>query len=153
MSCIWYEGIWYPHLLRRRGRGGSGTTPMISNTVDSTTFYFGRPLALFRLFTCCVAQEGTSISGDWGGGLDITSSLGAKFGARSSEIHQIGGKTWEVVTIRHKRWGKNPNFAVISEIQRAKFGVFVTYIFGGKILGCNKNFRGKFWGQDPYLLT
>ena len=45
--------------------------------------------------------------------------------------------------------GKCPNFRVISEIQRAKFGVFVTYIFGGKIWGSNKNFRGKFWGQDP----
>ena len=41
--------------------------------------------------------------------------------------------------------GKN----FISEIQRAKFGVFVTYIFGGKIWGSNKNFRGKFWGQAP----
>ena len=27
--------------------------------------------------------------------------------------------------------GKSPNFGVISEIDRAKFGVFVTYIFGG----------------------
>ena len=42
---------------------------------------------------------------------------------------------------------KIPNFGVISEIRRAKFGVFVTYIFGGKIWGSNKNFRGKVWGQ------
>ena len=58
--------------------------------------------------------------------------------------------------------GKNPNFGVKSEILKAKFGVFVTYIFGGKIWGSfvtyifggkiwgsNKNFRGKFWGQAP----
>ena len=51
------------------------------------------------------------------------------------------------VTTRRKKLGKGPNFGVISEIQRAKFGVFVTYIFGGKIWGSNKNFRGKFWGQ------
>ena len=44
---------------------------------------------------------------------------------------------------------KSPNCGVISEIQRAKFGVFVTYIFGGKIRGSNKNFRGKFWGEAP----
>ena len=44
---------------------------------------------------------------------------------------------------------KNPNFGVISEILRAKFGVFVTYIFGVKIWGSNMNFRGKFWGQAP----
>ena len=32
-----------------------------------------------------------------------------------------------------QKFGKSPNFWVISEIQRAKFGVFVIYIFGGKI--------------------
>ena len=48
-----------------------------------------------------------------------------------------------------QKLGKNPNFGVISEIQWAQFGVFVTYIFGGKIWGSNKNFRGKFWGQAP----
>ena len=48
-----------------------------------------------------------------------------------------------------QKLGKCPNFGVISEIQRAKFGVFVTYIFGGKIWGSNKNFRRKFWGQVP----
>ena len=35
------------------------------------------------------------------------------------------------VTIRCKSWEKNPNFGVKSEIQRAKFRVFVTYKFGG----------------------
>ena len=51
-----------------------------------------------------------------------------------------------------QKLGKNPNFEVKYEIQRAKFGVFVTYIFGGKILGSNKNFRGKFWAKPPDLL-
>ena len=58
------------------------------------------------------------------------------------------------VTTRRKSWEKNPNFGVISEIQSAKFGVFVTYIFGGKIWGSNKNFRGKFWvyaSRPPYM--
>ena len=82
-----------------------------------------------------------------GGGLDLTSSLEAKFGARSSQIHQIREKTWEVLSPQDAKVGKSPNFGVISEIQRAKFGVYVTYIFGGKIWGSNKNFRGKFWGQ------
>ena len=80
---------------------------------------------------------GTSILGG-GGGLDLTSSLEAKFGARSGQVHQIRGKTWEVLLPQDTKVGKNPNFEVISEIQRAKFGVFVTYIF-----------RGKFWGQAP----
>ena len=53
-------------------------------------------------------------------------------------------KIWERITI----WGA---FGVISEIQRAKFGVFVTYIFGGKIWGSDTNFRGNFWGHAPSL--
>ena len=84
-----------------------------------------------------------------GGVLDLTSSLEAKFGARSSQVHQLRGKTWEVLLPQDAKVGKNPNFGVISEIQRAKFGVFVIYIFGGKIWGSNKNFGGKFWGQAP----
>ena len=51
-------------------------------------------------------------------------------------------KNWEKITI----WEA---FGVIFEIQRAKFGVSVTYIFGGKIWGSNMNFRGKLWGQAP----
>ena len=83
------------------------------------------------------------------GGLDLTSSLEAKFGARSSQFHQIREKIWEVLSPQDAKFEKSPSFGVISEIQRAKFGVFVTYIFGGKIWGSNKNFRGKFWGQAP----
>ena len=40
-------------------------------------------------------------------------------------------------------------FGLISEIQRAKFGVSFTYDFGGKIWGSEMNFRGKIWGQAP----
>ena len=68
-----------------------------------------------------------------GGGLDLTSSLEAKFGARSGQVHQIRLKIWEVLSPQDTKVGKSPNFGVISEIQRAKFGVFVIYIFGGKI--------------------
>ena len=32
------------------------------------------------------------------GGLDLTSSLEAKFGARSGQVHQIRGKIWEVLS-------------------------------------------------------
>ena len=84
-----------------------------------------------------------------GRGLDRTSSLEAKFGVRPGQVHQIRGKIWEVLLPQDAKVEENPNFGVISEIQRAKFGVFVTYIFGGKIWGSKKNFRGKFWGQAP----
>ena len=35
--------------------------------------------------------------GGGGGGLDLTSSLEAKFGARFGQVHRIEGKTWEVL--------------------------------------------------------
>ena len=81
------------------------------------------------------------------GCLDLTSSLEAKFGARLSQVHQIRGKT----SPQDAKVGKRSQFEVISEIQRAKFGVLVTFIFRGKIWGSNKNFRSKFWGQAPTI--
>ena len=72
--------------------------------------------------------------------------------ARSGQVHQIRGKVWEVLSPQDAKVGGSPNFGVISEIQRAKFGVFVIYIFGGKIWGSNKNFRGKIWGEAPDFL-
>ena len=72
---------------------------------------------------------------------------------------KFGGKIWGKVRpsspnkreklgkfCHHKtqKLGKSLNSGVIYEIKRAKFGVFVTYIFGGKIWGSSKNFRGKF---------
>ena len=70
-------------------------------------------------------------------------------------IIQIKGKTWEVLSPQDAKVGKNPYFGVISEIQTAKFGVLVTYTFGGKIWGtCHlyfwrQNLGSKFWGQPP----
>ena len=85
--------------------------------------------------------------GGGGGGraLDPTTVLEA----RSGQVQRIRGKTWEILLPQDSKVGKNPNFGVISEIQRTKFGVFITYIFGGKVWASNKNFRGKFWGQAP----
>ena len=71
--------------------------------------------------------------GGEGGGLDLTSSLEAKFGPRSGQVHQLRGKFGKFCHYRTQKLGKSPNFRIISEIQRAKFGVFVIYIFGGKI--------------------
>ena len=84
-----------------------------------------------EMFDLC--PRGVLPNKEVGGGLDLTSSLEAKFGARSGQVHQTRGKTWEVLSPHNAKVGKSPNFRVISEIQRAKFGVFVTYIFGDKI--------------------
>ena len=61
----------------------------------------GRPLKFQRLHT----QGGTSISGGLGG-LDLKSSLEAKFGARSGQLRKIRGKTWEVLLPQDAKVGK-----------------------------------------------
>ena len=80
------------------------------------------------------------IRGSGGGGLDLTSSLEPKFGARSGQVHKIRGKIWEVLSPNDAKVGKSLDFWVTSKIQRAKFGVFVIYIFGGKIYPFSRNF-------------
>ena len=85
-----------------------------------------------------------------GGGLGPHIKFGGKIWGKVRSSSPNKRKNFgRSVTTRRKSWEESPNFGAISEIQRAKFGVFVTYIFGGKIWGSNKNFRGKFWGQPP----
>ena len=77
---------------------------------------------------------------------------------------KFGGKIWgkvrpsspnkrknlgSSVTTRRKSWEKVPILGSYLKFRGQKFGVFVTYIFGGKIWSSNKNFKGKFWGQAP----
>ena len=45
-----------------------------------------------------------------GGGLDLTSSLEAKFGARSGQVHQIRGKIWEVLSPQDAKVGTKSQF-------------------------------------------
>ena len=81
--------------------------------------------------------------------MDLTSGLEAKFGVKVQPSSQTikEEKFGKFCHQKMQKLGKSTNFGVISEIQRAKFGVSVIYIFGGKIWGSNKNFRGKIWGQ------
>ena len=44
------------------------------------------------------------------GGLDLTSSLEAKFGARSGQVHKIRGKIWEVLSPKDAKVGKKSQF-------------------------------------------
>ena len=46
----------------------------------------------------------------WEGGLDVTSSLEAKFGTRFSQIYQIKGETWEVLSPQDANVGKKSLF-------------------------------------------
>ena len=100
------------------------------------------------------SQRSTSIlggqGGGGGGGLDLSSSLEAKFEARFSQVHQI--KFGKFCYYKTQKLRKNHNFGGIwgiSEIQRAKFGVFVTYIFGGKVQGLLHDFQWQILGPNP----
>ena len=77
---------------------------------------------------------------------------------------KFGGKIWgkvrpssqnkrknlgSSVTTRRKRWEKVPILGSYLKFRWQNFGVYVIYIFRGKIWGSNKNFRGKIWGQAP----
>ena len=44
------------------------------------------------------------------GGLDLASSLEAKFGARSGQVHQLRGKTWGVLSPQDAKVGKMSQF-------------------------------------------
>ena len=46
----------------------------------------------------------------WSGGLDLTSSLEAKFGAMSGQVHQLRGKIWEVLSLQDAKVGKKSQF-------------------------------------------
>ena len=54
----------------------------------------------------------SSARGGGGGGTSILGGRGslAKFWARSSQVHQIKGKTWEVLIQQDAKVVKNPNF-------------------------------------------
>ena len=61
------------------------------------------------LHTESQTQGGTSMLGSRGG-LDLTSSLEAKFGTRFSQVHQIRGKIWEVLLPQDAKFGKESQF-------------------------------------------
>ena len=58
----------------------------------------------------CFPGDTFILGGRGGGGLDLTSSLEAKFGARFSQVHQIKGKIWEVLLPQDAKVGKESQF-------------------------------------------
>ena len=85
------------------------------------------------------------------GSLDLTSSLEAKFGARSGQVHQIRLRRKFGKFCYHKtqKLGKSPNFGVIFEIQRAKFGLFVIYISDAKFGAPTRISEANFGAKPP----
>ena len=84
--------------------------------------------------------------------MDLTSSSEAKFGARSGQVHQIRGKTWEVLSPQDTKVGGSPNFGVISEIQRAKFGVLSLIFLEAKFGAPTRISEANFGAKPPDLL-
>ena len=124
----------------------------IGNSVNNVTIY---RFQFSRKFTDNFPQGGTSIlggrGGGGGGGFDLTVKFGGrKFGARSGQVHQIRGKTWEVLLPQDAKVGKKSRFwdKLTSEVQRAKFGVFVTLYFWTQNLGLQQEFQRQILGPS-----
>ena len=94
-------------------------------------------------------RGGTYILG--GRGLGPHIKFGGKLWgkARSGQVHKKGKRTWEVLLPQDAKVGKNPNFGVISEIQRAKFGVFVTFILEAKFGTPTRISEANFGAKPP----
>ena len=75
-----------------------------------------------------------------GGGLDLTSSLVAKFGARFSQVHQIKGKVWEVLLPQNAKVGKESQFW---------WHLGLDLKFKGQNLGLRHEFQRQIMGPRP----
>ena len=96
-----------------------------------------------------IRRSGGGGGGDLRPGIEFRGKIWGKVQSSSPNKRKNLGSS---VTTRCKNWERITilgAFGVISEIQRAKVGVSVIYIFGGKIWDSHMNFRGKSWGQAP----
>ena len=83
------------------------------------------------------------------GGLDLTSSLEAKFGARSGQVHKIGGKIGTFCHQKTQKLGKSPNLGSYLKFRGQNMG-YLSFIFLEANFGApTRIFRGKIWGQAP----
>ena len=84
-----------------------------------------------------------------GGGLDLASSLEAKFGARYIQIHQIRGKTWEVLLPQDAKVGKVSHLKVRGQNLGYLSSIFLVSKFGASTRISEANFAAK---PQPNLL-
>ena len=84
--------------------------------------------------------------------MHLTSSLEAKFGARSGQIHQIRGKTWEVLLPQDTKVGKNPSFEVVSKIRGQNLGYLSPIFLEAKFEAPTRISEANFGAKLPDLL-
>ena len=139
-NCTW--NLPFCHSLKRHMKAGSPH-------VISFMLFFALLMQKPKKYCVCINPGGTSKYGGGGGGLDLTSSLEAKFGARSGQVHKIRKKIWEVLSPKDAKVGKKSQFwGHIWNSEGNIWGICHLY-FWGKIWGSNKNLRGKIWCQAP----
>ena len=94
-------------------------TALLNFHLRCTDKIFGKTsLIAFPCIFCTDANWVLSIPGGGGGtstledrrDLDLKSSLKAKFGARSSQVHQIRGKSCEILLPQDAKVGKESQF-------------------------------------------
>ena len=94
---------------------------------------------------------GTFISGGRGG-LDLASSLEAKFGARFSQVHQIRGKIWGVLSLQDAKFGKESQFwghlGLYLKFKGKIWGIYHLY-FWRQNLGLRHEFQRQNLGPSP----
>ena len=84
-----------------------------------------------------------------GGGLDLTSSLEAKFGARSGQVHQLRGKIWKVLSPQDAKVGKKSQFwGHIWNSEGKIWGICHLY-FWRQNLGLQQEFQRQNLGPSP----
>ena len=68
------------------------------------------PACLGHADTYASRGDTAILRGLGGGSLDLTTSLEAKFGARSGQVHQIKGNVWEVLLPQDAKGRKKSQF-------------------------------------------
>ena len=85
------------------------------------------------------------------GGLDLTSSLETRFGARFSQVHQIRGKIWEVLLPQDAKVGKESQFwghlGLYLKFKRQNLG-YLSPIFWRQNLGLRHEFQRQILGPS-----
>ena len=80
--------------------------------------------------------------------MDLTSSLEAKYGARSGQVHQIRGKAWEVLLSQEQKLGEKVPILGSYLKFRGQNLRYLSLIFLEAKFGTPIRISGaKFWGQ------